>query len=1357
MEKDKQNFFEFQKQLTEKPFSLLESPLFYGAYIKTTKGNALYFKQHHLITDAWSVILTGNRILKYYLLLKKNEDVENVKEPSFFSYFEAERDYLNSKRLEKNRVFWQNKIESLPDFIYLKNKPMQHFTKAKRVSFKIPAPISLKINQYNQIFNTSILVLFAAAFSIYIYKTTSKKLIAFGTTILNRTNFNQKNIIGMFINMIPIYLQVDTNLSFQEFLNYITLNWKDYLANSHYPHNLIMEEYRQKHKTKDNLFDVTINYQNAVHNYPEGFNKIKSYWHPYGYQINSLNIHINHREKLNQFVIDFDYLVELFTDKEIEKLFCHLINILKDALKNPNKTITSLDLLSKKEKKQLIYGFNNSQKIYSRQSILKLFEKQARENPDNTALIFEDRRMTYRELNEKANQTAWMLMSKGVKPNTIVGLLVKRSLEMFIGILGILKAGGAYLPIDPIYPRKRVKDILEDSNCMVLLTTKFIIGNTTWNGEIVIFNSVSNNENRNNPICRNRPRDLAYLIYTSGSTGKPKGVMIEHHSIANTIQWRIKCYKFGPKDVLLQIPPYNFDSSVEDIFSFLSTGATIVVIDQEKRLNLKYLGKLINEHCVTHFLATPLLYNAMLDDIPDKLGHLTSITVAGESVRINMVKKHFAKLPQVKLYNEYGPTENSVCSTVHQFTANDEEVLIGKPISNCRCYVLNQDRKPQPVGIPGELYLGGVGLARGYINNPELTKEKFIFEPTIKEILYKTGDLVKWTPDGNLQFIERIDNQVKIRGFRIELGEIEYNLLKHRSIKETVVVADDSDPNHKCLCAYFVSDAKLTALELKDFLSKRLPDYMIPAYFIPLKNLPLNANGKVDKKALPAPERNLGLSWTPPENEIEEKLVKVWQEVLEVPKVGTNDNFFELGGDSLSIIRIITMIYDEHWELTVQDFYKFNTIKELAAYIKFNQQTIITDAERKKDTEIKIKPDLKTFQRRLLKDTEFSKPRSVKNLLLTGATGFLGSHILFELLQIDVKIYVLVRGINKEDAESRLYQRLEYYFPQLERDFISSKLVIVVGDISKERFGLLESDYQQLLQIIDTVIHTAALVKHFGDYQEFQRINIFGVKNILEFSKSKYLAHISTTSVAGDYTRQKYQYRGLYFDETSLDIGQNLDENYYVKTKYEAEKFVFDEMKEGLNGTVIRVGNLTGRYSDGIFQPNIKENKFYQILKSLVELTVIPNSMAETAIELTPVDLCGKAIKKLLMVEESSGKVFHLMNHNRIKIKDFAQMLLNLGYKIELIKDRLFEKHVQDLLKDKNNFDSLFGIIPDLKNGKLNYSSSVAIDSRYSVEALRQVGFTWPQINPTYIKKIFKHMQSIHFIKRGLKNYRKVL
>lgn len=1308
-------------------------------------------KFHHLIADGWALAQIIENLLYGYLQLKNNEAITDEPAPSYLEYIAAEKEYQTSEQFLKNEAFWQQKISTIPEFIYFKNRPAQLSHQARRLSFSVDPKLFGRIDHYCKVHNLSIFVLFTTVFSIYIQRTTSKKDLILGTTVLNRANHQAKQTIGMFINTLPIRLRVEPTLAFNELVSAIYSEWKSLLRHQRYPNQLLLKKYRQVNRVSDDLFDVTINYQNAILTSIKHFNKVKVTWHSCGYQTNSLNIHLNHRENSGHCEIDYDYLTDLFTEAEIESLHRRLLHILADALDNPAKPVSDLEIMTRDEKYRLLRAFNQTEVAVPRQTLHQLVERQAIENPRQIALIFEERRLTYRDLNQQADRLANALRHKGVAPGAIVGLLARRSPEMIIGMLAILKAGAAYLPLDSSAPRQRIEYMLRDSGSKLLLTHYFLADMSSWRGEIVNFKlrGPQRDGDLASPDSVAAPEDLAYVIYTSGSTGQPKGVMIEHRAIVNTVHWRKNHYRFTADDVLLQIPPCNFDSSVEDIFSFLSAGATIVLVDEERRLDLIYLQDLILRHRVSHFLATPLLYQAMLDEIGPGLQGLVSVTVAGENFHLNLVKRHFRILPGVKLYNEYGPTENSVCSTVYLFSPGDEAVVIGKPINNCHCYVLNQDGQPQPVDVPGELYLGGAGLARGYVNNPALTQEKFIFFPQFNQRLYKTGDLVKWTPEGQLQFIERVDHQVKLRGFRIELGEIEFHLLNHPAVREAVVVAGE-DGGHQYLCAYFIAERPIDSGELKMFLSKYLPEYMVPAHYVPLAKFPMTPNGKIARQALPKPEVRATDDYRPPQNEVEARLITLWQDVLNLSPIGTQANPFELGGDSLGVIRILALSYADNWGITVQDFYKYPTIKELADYILSSRRQPLNLKETFPDTRQgfsgRPQKDLKPKAAPIL--TAVTK-RSVNQLLLTGASGFLGIHLLLELLrQKEIRITALVRDRDNAAAAARLWQLARFYFPQADLEAFEKRVTVISGDIGAERLGLPEANYRQLYERIDTVLHGAALVKHYGHSQDFQRINVDGVRQILQFCENKYLLHISTTSIAGDYAPQSRA--DLYFDETCLDIGQNLAHNAYVQSKLAAEKLIDREVQAGLEGTVIRVGNLTGRSSDGVFQQNIHENKFYQVLKAFIELAAVPASLAQMMLEFTPVDLCAQAIVRLLQIGESDSRRFHLCNPHRLTLEKLALTLGELGFPIRRVSDGRFRDVLQKVLSSEKGFETLQGIIPDLASGELRYGvSSVTLDCQASLAVLKQLDFAWPQIDHAYLEKIFNHMQGRGFIQSG--------
>jgi amino acid adenylation domain-containing protein len=611
--------------------------------------------------------------------------------------------------------------------------------------------------------------------------------------------------------------------------------------------------------------------------------------------------------------------------------------------------------------------------------------------------------LSYSRLNEKADRLAEIAKKKGVQTDTIVGIMVERSLDMIVGLLGILKAGGAYLPLDPEYPQTRIAYMMQDCQANLLLSQGHLLDRIPFkNDEYEIIDLGTMDVTSNSPpapgavkpVEKNREKNsLAYIIFTSGSTGKPKGVAIEHRSIVNTLVWRKNHYRFDENDIVLQLPSFSFDSSVEDIFTPLISGSQLLMVQAHQRFDVDYIRELLRTIAVTHFLNVPVLYKTYLDEIPEALGGLKHITIAGENFAQDLVDRHFQHLPQVRMYNEYGPTENSVCSTAYQFGPERTWISIGKPISNVRCYILDSSGELCPIGTSGELCLAGAGISRGYVNNPELTAEKFrravirhssfVISSSSKlstnDRFYRTGDLARWLPDGNIEFQGRIDNQVKIRGYRVETGEIASRLLKHEAVDDAVVMVREYDGGEKYLAAYIVTAARSTKLasELSEYLSTVLPEYMVPSHFISIDRIPLTPGGKIDIHALPAPGTGPSLIYTAPGNEIERKLVKIWTEILPGSAesgdstIGIDDNFFMLGGHSLKATAMVSRIHKIFdVKVPMMEIFNWPTVRGLSGYIKkaVGDRFISIEPAEKKSHYV-----LSTAQRRLYSFQQMNK------------------------------------------------------------------------------------------------------------------------------------------------------------------------------------------------------------------------------------------------------------------------------------------------------------------------------------------------------------------------------------------------
>ena len=650
---------------------------------------------------------------------------------------------------------------------------------------------------------------------------------------------------------------------------------------------------------------------------------------------------------------EWEYNTDLFDGSTIERMAGHFQNLLSAIVENPLAPVSELPLLSAAERHQLLVEWNDTAAVYPKdQCIHQLFEEQVELTPDAVAVVFEQQQLTYLQLNTRANQLAHYLQSLGVKPEVLVGICVERSVEMVVGLLGILKAGGAYVPLDPTYPAERLAYILSDACVSLLLTQQQLLPNLTkYDGRVVYLEEHWDDNNLSNPHSGVRANNLAYTVYTSGSTGRPKGVQIEHRSLLNLVQWHQKAFAVSAPDRVTQIAGVAFDAFGWEIFPTLSAGASIYFADEETRLEPDALQDwLVSKEITISFLPTPLAEKILLLDWSNNVALRTLLTGGDKLHQYPLASHPFA------VVNNYGPTENTVVTTsghVPVQLTNQSAPAIGRPIANTQVYLLDDRLQPVPIGVIGEIYIGGDGLARGYLNRPELTAEKFVinpFHPSQSPRLYRTGDLAHYLPDGNIEFLGRIDNQVKIRGFRIELGEIEAVLHNHSQIQIAVVIVREDIPDRKRLVAYVVTaDESLNTHQLREDLKQKLPEYMVPSTFVFLETLPLTPNGKIDRKALPAPDEEITRTdeYIAPRTEIELILSKIWQELLLTEEVGIHDNFFALGGDSILSIQLVSRAKNSGIQITPRQIFQNQTIAELARVanttVRVNaQQGIVT-------------------------------------------------------------------------------------------------------------------------------------------------------------------------------------------------------------------------------------------------------------------------------------------------------------------------------------------------------------------------------------------------------------------------------
>ena len=1023
-------------------------------------------------------------------------------------------------------------------------------------------------------------MLLLSVYYILLSKYSSQEDIVVGSPIVGRNIAELYNLIGMFVNTLAMRANIDSNLSFKDFLSYI----KDMCLNNYkyqdYPFDELVDKLKiQRDTSRNPLFDVMFIYQNNG-NATADFGDIKTEYFTPDTKISKFDLSLEVIPENDILNLSFEYATALFNKQFIEDLSKHYSNILTSCLDNLNVKISNICMLSEAEKNKILYDFNNTKTDYPKdKTIAELFEEQAKKTPNNVAVVFGMQKLTYKELNERANSLAYYLRKNGIETNDLVGIMVNRSLEMIIGMLAVLKAGGAYIPIDPTYPKDRIEYMLKNSNSKLLLTQEHLHDITDFKNCVYI--DLSNdsiyslpNDNLNHT---NTPEDLAYVIYTSGSTGLPKGVMLKQRNIVNFIYGIMKEFGFTYKDTIVSITTFSFDIFVLESLLPILNGLKTVITSEEEQTDIKMFNELCKKNNVTIFQTTPSRLQAMLakENSFDFIKKLKYILIGGEPFPPALLKQ-LQESSKARIYNMYGPTETAVWSSLKDLT-NADKINIGKAISNTQLYILDKFNNPLPVGVPGELFIAGDGVCKGYYNNLELTQKVFLNNPFVpNELMYKTGDLCMLLPNGEVEYLERVDNQIKIRGLRIELGEIESKILDYNGIEKVCVIKQTIN-NRDFISAYFTASKRINPSSLKKYLSNYLPKYMIPSYFTVLEKFPYTPNGKIDKKALKLPEEVLSNSreaeYIAPRTDLEKQFCAIWEQILNVSPIGITDNFFELGGDSILAMNLNLELKSITDSISYADIFKFPTIAELVKKSKSKDE----------DYDFKyMEKNYDKYTNLLNSNIQVPNKNTLKyqncgNVLITGATGFLGMHVLESFINKEKgKAYCIVRSEPGLTAGAKLHQKLNYYFGNKYDKLIGKRIFALTGDICKTGFGLNQEDLSTISNDVDVVINTAARVAHYGNYYEFYNINVKSVQYAVDFCKSfnKKLYHISTLSVSGEAfdtsIANNKQNATTLFRENNLYIGQSL-ENVYVRSKFEAECLVLDSIIDGLDAYILRV------------------------------------------------------------------------------------------------------------------------------------------------------------------------------------------
>lgn len=928
-----------------KPFLLQNSRLFYFALYKISDNCMGYLiKLHHIIADGWSIQILTSKIMDYYLRLCNDECINNEIEYTYIHYIEKEKQYLTSRRFIRNQLFWNKEFETLSD---LTMRPSSEGIIGNRKSYTVNYPFTKKIKEYCKKNNISLNTLFVTLYLIYDSRVTGQNDRTIGVPVFNRSNKKEKQTFGMFTSTMPFRFQVDTNQSFQHILKNVQEKLMIYYMNQKYPYDLLVQDLEIKKKGYDHLFNVCINYYNTtLHTSIDG-NQIENVEFYNGNQAYSLQIIIREWSDSGCLVLDFDYKISDYSDKQLNGLYTNLMHMLDGMIANPVEAVKTHNLLSAKMKEHFIYTVNNTMVNYPRDKVIhELFQEQVERHANKIAISDYDFYLSYRELNNKSNQLARYLIRKGVGQENIVGLLMSHCAEAVIAILAILKAGGSYLPIDPTYPEQRVQYILEDSKSNIIITNLTVPDSINFEGKIVNFNrewvyegETSNIENRS------KSNQLAYIIYTSGTSGKPKGTMIGHQGLVNYIWWAKKEYITEEQEVFPLYSSLGFDLTITSIFTPLISGHKIVVYQNDNNEDSYVLYRILDDGQATMIKLTPS-HLALLKDRDYKHSSIKKFIIGGEELKVSLVKDIYNNFHHdLMIYNEYGPTETVIGCMIHQYSCQDDElasVPIGHAINNMQIYILDKEFQPMPIGEIGELYISGDGVARGYLNNQLLTASKFIENPFIEgTVMYKTGDLARYVDEKRMEYVGRIDDQVKIRGYRIELGEIEKCLLSYRGIQEASVQYIDNRGKGQYLCAYIISKVDVVVKDVKSYLLKRLPDYMVPLYIIKLDKMPLTDNGKINKEKLSIliPQEDK-IEYVKHRDHQEKVLSAALCKVFGMNKLSMKQNFYHMGGDSIKAIQIASILHDQGYKIKIKDILAFPIFEDMATCIEKNNDEI---------------------------------------------------------------------------------------------------------------------------------------------------------------------------------------------------------------------------------------------------------------------------------------------------------------------------------------------------------------------------------------------------------------------------------
>jgi myxalamid-type nonribosomal peptide synthetase MxaA len=1265
-----------QNEEARAPFDLSVGPVIRGRLLELEAAeHVLLITVHHIVFDAWSMRVFARELAELYGAYSERHG--NPLQPlpiQYADFAQWQREWSQGKELESQLDYWRGRLADAPELELPTDRPVPRVQsyRGETVNIALDSALSTRLRAFAQSHGMTLFMVSYAAWAILVSRLSGQEDVVIGTPVANRRQPELEGLIGFFVNTLVLRVNVNRSSRVDEFLAEIKRIASEAYDNQDVPFERVVEALQPVRSPGRNpLFQVMLVVQSVseaelrlpglnVSQEEAGSLPAKFDW------LLSLE------ERGDEIVCGANYAADLFDRATLERWMACFILVLEGMTRELEGRVGDLEILPQDERR-IIYSFNATAVVYPRHQLVhELFEEQVRYTPDAVALIYADDRLTYSELNRRANQLARILTAHGIGPGQLVGICAERTPEMVVGLLAILKAGGAYLPLDPSYPPERLQHMLQDAAPRIVLTQEKLRVSLPEASALVLTldeqlqrGSADGERDIAAAELGLAAEHLVYVIYTSGSTGRPKGTAMPHGAMVNLICWqRSNLRSDGPQRVL-QFAALSFDVAFQETFTTLCTGSTLVLLDEWIRRDAAALTEFLAGQRIQRLFIPPLMLQSVAEHITTtsaSLGDLRDIITAGEQLRISPEIVDFAKrMNGCRLHNHYGPTETHVVTALTLVEDPKEwPVLpsIGRPIANTQIHILDVQRRHVPIGVAGEIYIGGAGVARGYLGRPELTAQRFVADPFSADPharLYKTGDLGRWRIDGVIEYLGRNDDQVKIRGYRIELGEIEAQLAQHEQVKEAAVVARQNASGEKRLIAYVTSlDQRGPSFEeLRTYLNGVLPNYMVPSAFVKLATLPLTPSGKLDRRALPEPEASAYVTreYEAPQGQTEENLARIWEEALPVGRVGRQDNFFELGGHSLLAAKMLFKVNQAFGSaLRVTDIYRDPTLRSLAIRIGGvvkEDELINLSREAILDEEITAIPRIPQIP-----------PKAV---LLTGGTGFIGRFLLAQFLQdTQATIYCLVRAPTVDQAAARLKSTMMRW--DLWRAEWEQRIVAVPGDLRLPRLGVDRVTYELLCQNIDSIVHCGTSMNHLETYAMAKAANVDAARELLKLAtlqRPKLVNHISTLGI---FRSDPSLASRMVSETSSIDQEKHWSSQGYVASKWVSEKIFMTAAERGIPCNIFRVGLVwpdtqQGRYDELQYG--------YRMLKScLLSGYGIQNYRDEMTP--TPVDFTARAIAFLANRLAKGLGIFHISSTNRKIERLFERCNEIAGTKLEL-------------------------------------------------------------------------------------------